>query len=263
MSPPASEALPLAISHRGGAGLWPENTMEAFSRTVEMGYRWIETDLHVTADGVVVCHHDPTLERTTDGRGEVAKLEWKALQELDAGYTHLPAQGFPFRGRGIRIPSLEEVAHSFPDLHMVLELKADHTEEPLLRLIRRTGISDRVIVASFSDARLARVRALSEGGIATSTGEEEVARLVKAAWLGRSARTDNVALQIPARSGLVPLVTRRTVRAYHRMGLQVHVWTIDRPGLMERLLDRGVDGIMTDRPDLLREVFERRGLWRT
>lgn len=263
MSSPPPETLPLAISHRGGAGLWPENTMEAFSRSVEMGYRWIETDLHLTADGVVVCHHDPTLERTTNGRGEVARLDWSHLRELDAGYNHLPGQGFPFRGRGVRIPTLEEVARSFPDLHMVLELKADHTEAPLLGLIRRMGMADRVIVASFSDSRLARVRELSEDRIATSTGEEEVERLVKAAWLGRRATSDRVALQIPPWSGLVPLVTRRTVRAYHRMGLQVHVWTVDRPSRMERLLDRGVDGIMTDRPDLLREVFRKRGIWRS
>lgn len=262
MSPGSFETLPLAISHRGGAGLWPENTMEAFSRSVGMGYRWIETDLHVTADGVVVCHHDPTLERTTDGSGEVANLDWPQLQKLDAGYAHLPDLEFPFRGRGVRIPSLEEVARSFPDLHMVLELKADHTEEPLLRLVRRMGLEDRVIVASFSDARLDRVRELSKGGVATSTGEQEVARLVRAAWLGRRVRSRNVALQIPVRSGPLPLVTRRTVRAYHRMGLQVHVWTVDRPTTMRRLLDRGVDGIMTDRPDLLKEVYARRGIWR-
>ena len=261
MNPSPSEPLPLAISHRGGAGLWPENTMEAFSRSVEMGYRWIETDLRMTSDGVVVCHHDPTLERTTNGHGEVAKLNWRQLEKLDAGYAHLPDQDFPFRGQGVRIPSLEEVARSFPGLNMVLEMKADHTEEPLLRLIRRMGLSDRVIVASFSDARLTRVRELSKGGIATSTGEEEVARLVKAAWLGRRARTQHVALQIPVRSGPIPLVTRRTVKAYHRMGLVVHVWTVDQPARMERLLDRGVDGIMTDRPDLLKEVFRKRGIW--
>ena len=256
-----SDSLPLAISHRGGAGLWPENTMEAFSRTVAMGYRWIETDLHVTGDGMVVCLHDPTLERTTDGRGEVAKLSWREVRQLDAGYRHHPDQQFPFRGQGVGIPSLEEVAASFPDLRMVLELKADHTEAPLLRLIHRMRLNDRVIVASFSDERLARVRDLSKGDVATSTGEKEVARLVRAAWLGRRAETRNTALQIPTRSGLAPLVTRRTVRAYHRMGLQVHVWTINRPARMERLLDRGVDGIMTDRPDLLREVFTKRGIW--
>ena len=235
--------------------------MEAFSRTVAMGYRWIETDLHVTEDGMVVCLHDPTLERTTDGRGEVAELSWKEVRDLDAGYRHHPNQGYPFRGQGVCIPSLEEVADSFPDLCMVLELKADHTEEPLLRLIRRMRLEDRVIVASFSDDRLARVRSLSKGDVAISTGEEEVARIVRAAWLGRRVDTRNEALQIPPRSGLAPLVTRRTVRAYHRMGLQVHVWTINQPRHMERLLDRGVDGIMTDRPDLLRDVFMKRGIW--
>lgn len=263
MSPSASEALPLAISHRGGAGLWPENTMEAFSRTVEMGYEWIETDLRITSDGTVVCFHDPTLERTSDGRGEIADLPWSEVKKVDAGYHHQPRRDFPFRGQGIRVPTLEEVARSFPDLSMVLELKADHTEEPLLKLVRRLKLGDRVIVGSFSDARLARVRELSGGALATSTGEQEAARLVRAAWLGRTASPDNAALQIPVRSGLVPLVTRRTVRAYHSMGLVVHVWTVDRPELMEKLLNRGVDGIMTDRPDLLREVFERRGLWRT
>ena len=262
MNSESSETLPLAISHRGGAGLWPENTMEAFSRSVAMGYRWIETDLHVTADGVVVCHHDPTLERTTSGRGEVAHLSWGEVREADAGYHHHPHQDFPFRGRGVRVPTLEEVARTFPDLFMVLELKADHTEEALLNLVRRLRLGNRVIVGSFSDSRLARVREISEGAVATSTGEQEAARLVKAAWLGRRVRPMNSALQIPVRSGLVPLVTRRTVRAYHRMGLQVHVWTVNRPAMMERLLNRGVDGIMTDRPDLLKEMFTKRGIWR-
>lgn len=235
--------------------------MEAFSRSVEMGYQWIETDLHVTSDGRVVCVHDPTLERTTNGQGEVTKLPWREVKELDAGYHYLPDQGFPFRAKGVRIPCLEEVAQSFPDLSMVLELKADHTEEPLLKVIRRMGLGDRVIVGSFSDARLAKLRELSGGSLATSAGEMEVTRLVKAAWLGRSARSDHSALLIPPRSGLVPLVTRRTVRAYHRMGLEVQVWTVDRPARMRRLLDAGVDGIMTDRPDLLREVFSARGIW--
>lgn len=243
--------------------MWPENTMEAFSRSMAMGYRWIETDLHLTSDGVVVCLHDPTLERTTNGRGEVAGLPWNSVRELDAGYNHHPEKGYPFRGRGMRIPSLEEVARSFPDLCMVLELKADDTEEPLLGLVRRLKLGDRVIVASFSDARVARVRELSDGSVDTSAGEEEVAGLVKAAWLGRKAESEHAALQIPPRSGLIPLVTRRTVRAYHRMGLQVHVWTVDRPSRMKRLLDRGVDGIMTDRPDVLKEVFTGRGIWRT
>ncbi len=235
--------------------------MEAFSRSVAMGYQWIETDLHLTSDGVPVCFHDPTLERTTDGEGEIKELSWSQVRRFDAGYHHLPGQDYPFRGQGIRVPSLEEVADAFPDLNMVLELKADHTEEPLWALIRRMRLADRVIVASFSDVRVARMEELSGGYLSTSAGEKEVARLVKAAWLGRPAQSPRVALQIPMRSRLLPLVTRRTVRAYHRMGLAVHVWTVDRPAQMETLLNRGVDGIMTDRPDRLREVFTRRGIW--
>ncbi len=242
--------------------MWPENTMEAFSRTIDTGFRWIETDLHLTADGTVVCLHDPTLDRTTDGRGEVTGLSWREVRELDAGYNHRPDEGFPFRGRGVRVPTLEEVALTFPDLSMILELKADDTEEPLLKLIDRLRLHDRVIVGSFSDARLARIRELSGGAVETSVGEEEAARLVKAAWLGRRSHTHGSALQIPERSGVLPLITRRTVRGYHRMGLGVHVWTVNRPDRMRRLLDRGVDGIMTDRPDLLRRVFEERGVWR-
>lgn len=260
---PGSDPLPLAISHRGGAGLWPENTMEAFSQSVAMGYSWVETDLHLTADGAVVCLHDPTLDRTTDGLGPVKDLTLKRVQKFDAGHNHGATEGFPFRGRGLQVPSLEEVLRTFPDLHLVLELKADHTEEPLWSLIQRLQVADRVIVASFSDARVARFEELSEGSVPTSAGEEEVARLVKAAWLGRRVLSRHYALQIPVRSGVVPLVTRRTVRAYHRMGLQVQVWTINRPTQMERLLDKSVDGIMTDRPDLLREVFTSRGIWPT
>ena len=235
--------------------------MEAFSRSVAMGYQWIETDLHLTSDGVLVCFHDPTLERTTDGHGEISELSWSQVRRLDAGYNHHPGQDFPFRGQGIGVPSLEEVVGAFPDLNMVLELKADHTEEPLWDLIRQMGLAGRVIVASFSDARVAGMEELSGGSLSTSAGEQEVARLVKAAWFGREVTTHHVALQIPTRSGLIPLVTRRTVRAYHRMGLAVQVWTVNRPSRMERLLDQGVDGIMTDRPDRLREVFTKRGIW--
>jgi glycerophosphoryl diester phosphodiesterase len=236
--------------------------MEAFSRTVEMGYRWIETDLHLTTDGMAVCLHDPTLDRTTNGRGEVARLPWREVRHFDAGYNHLPDQGYPFRGKGVRIPSLEEVARTFPDLGMVLELKADHTEEAVLEVIDRMRLVDRVIIGSFSDLRLARIRELSGGQVATSTGEREVARLVRAAWMGRRFVPGNNALQIPPRSGAMPLVTKRTVRAYHRMGLAVHVWTVNDAAQMGRLLDKGVDGIMTDRPDVLRDVYLARGIWR-
>jgi glycerophosphoryl diester phosphodiesterase len=251
---------PFAIAHRGSRILWPENTMIAFQGAVSLGYGWLETDVHVTADGVVVCLHDHTLDRTTSAAGPVATRTFVELSGIDAGHHHGPGESHPFRGAGAVIPSLEEVVTTFPDVRVVVDLKRDGTEAPLARLIERLSLWDRLVVGSFSDARLRRFRALTGGRVATSTGPR--ATVVRWAASGARLRPPAApALQVPMTYGRMRVVTRRSVAAHRSAGSQVHVWTVNEEPVMERLLEWGVDGIITDRPDLLREVMTRRGAW--
>jgi len=240
---------PIAIAHRGGAGDWPENTMPAFEGAVRLGFRFVETDVHRTADGVLVAFHDDRLDRVTDRTGLIRELPWSEVAAA--------------RVDGIEpIPRFEELLTSFPDLRINVDPKHDDAVEPLVGLLRSVGAVGRVCVGAFSDRRLERVRALGGPDLATSLGPKAVARLLAAArGLGRG-RFVEVAAQVPPTLKGRPLVTPRFVDTAHRLGLSVQVWTIDEPAEMERLLDLGVDGIMTDRPAVLREVLERRGQWR-
>jgi glycerophosphoryl diester phosphodiesterase len=252
--------LPIAVAHRGSRLLWPENTMEAFQGAVGLGFRWLETDLHRTRDGVLVCFHDDTLIRTTDGRGPVSGLDLADLRRLDAGYRFRRAGERPFRGTGVRVPTLEEVVSAFPDVSLIVDLKEDGIEEALLALIERRSLWDRLVVGSFSDERLQRFRELSGGRVATSTGSSETFRLWRAA---RSSTPPPLAdaVQIPRNYRGIRVVTPATVAGFHRGGYQVHVWTVNREQEMETLLGWGVDGLISDRPDVLRSVLERRGTW--
>ncbi|HSJ85183.1 MAG TPA: glycerophosphodiester phosphodiesterase [Acidimicrobiia bacterium] len=252
---------PVAIAHRGSRLLWPENTMVAFSGAVSLGFRHLETDLHLTSDGVLVCHHDPTVARTTDGSGRVSDLTFAQLSALDAGYRHVGPDGHTFRGMGVRVPALEEAVLAFPEVSFVVDLKTDGLIEPLHRLIESVGLHDRLIVGSFSDRRLGEFRALSRGRVATSTGATSSRSWLFASRIGRGVRGEARALQLPARSRGVRVVDRRLVRAAHARGLQVHVWTVNATSEMIELLDLGVDGIITDRPDLLKQVLLERGVW--
>jgi len=242
--------LPLAFAHRGGAAEGDENTAEAFGRAVTLGYRYVETDVHATADGVPVVFHDPSLRRLTGTAGRVADLRWADLATLRVG------------GAGA-VPRLDDVLAAWPQVRFNIDVKADDAAGPTVEAVRRAGARDRVLLASFSDARLARVRALAGPGIATSLGQREVLRLRVSSVTGTRLRlpASAAAAQVPARFGPVPVVDRRFVSRAHRLGLQVHVWTIDDPAEMHRLLDLGVDGIMTDRTAVLRDVYVERGAW--
>ncbi|MGH8871592.1 MAG: glycerophosphodiester phosphodiesterase [Acidimicrobiia bacterium] len=252
---------PIAIAHRGSRLLWPENTMEAFSGAVSLGFRHLETDLHLTSDGVLVCLHDHTVDRTTDGSGPVSDLTFDELALLDAGYRHLGVEGHLFRGRGLRVPSLEEALLAFPDVSFVVDLKTDDLVGPLSQLIERLDLHDRLIVGSFADHRLEEFRVASGGRVATSTGAALSRSWVFSSKIGRGVECEATALQLPRRSRGLAVVDRRLVNTAHARGLQVHVWTVNDPAEMIELLDLGVDGIITDRPDLLKEVLERRGEW--
>ncbi|MGK5740599.1 glycerophosphodiester phosphodiesterase [Micromonospora sp. URMC 103] len=241
---------PLAFAHRGGAADGDENTAEAFARAVGLGYRYVETDVHATADGVSVVFHDTTLRRVTGEPGRIADLRWADLASVRVG------------GAAV-VPRLDEVLDAWPGVRFNIDVKSDPGVEPAVATVTRTGASDRVLLASFSDARLTRLRALTEGRVATSLGMRGVARLRMASLTGRPLRLPPsvVAAQVPVRYGRVPVVDRRFLRHAHALGLQVHVWTIDEPAEMHELLDLGVDGIMTDHVGVLRDVYRSRGHW--
>ncbi len=241
---------PLAFAHRGGAAAGDENTADAFARAVALGYRYVETDVHATADGVAVVFHDPTLDRMLGRPGRVHDARWADLAALRVG------------GAAV-VPRLDDVLAGWPDVRFNVDVKAEPGVGPTLDAVRRTGAQDRVLLASFSTARLARIRRAAGPAVPTSLGAREVAALWAAARLRRRRfrlPPGVVAAQVPVRQGL-RVVDPRFVRLAHDLGLQVHVWTIDDPTEMNELLDLGVDGIMTDRIEVLREVYTTRGLW--
>ena len=249
---------PIAMAHRGSMVLWPENTMTAFQEAVDLGYRYLETDLQMSRDGVLVTFHDDTLDRTTDGTGPVSDHTLEQLREFDAGYRFRINGDYPYRSRGIRIPTLEELATTHPDRVLSLDLKSDGMEEALVDTIRRLDLWDRVIVGSFSDARLRRFRSLTDRPVAMSAGPRETLRFVTAARLRLTFRPEADSFQVPVKH-CIKIVSARTVRLARTIGVPLIVWTINEVDEMQRLLDLGVDGIITDRPDLLRALLDKRG----
>jgi glycerophosphoryl diester phosphodiesterase len=238
--------VPIGFAHRGGAAVGDENTTAAFGRAVDLGYRYIETDTHATADGVAVVFHDDTLQRMFGRPGTVRDLRWSDLSALRIGGA-------------AAVPRLADVLDAWPEIRFNIDVKADTAVDPTLTVINDVGAADRVLLASFSDRRLARMRAATGPAVASCLGMREVARL----WSGavRSVPAGVVAVQIPPTYGRLRLATPRFLRRAHRLGLQVHLWTIDDPDEMRYFLDLGVDGIMTDRIEVLRDVFEARGHW--
>lgn len=233
----------------------------SFQGAYDLGYRHFETDLHLSADETLVCFHDPTLDRTTNATGRVNDLTVAELQTLDAGYRHGDSEGFSYRDRGVRIPTLEWLLKTFPDTSVVVDLKSDGLASHLARLVHDLEAHDRLIVGSFSDTRLAEFRALTGGRVATSVGPAAARKWVLASRVGRSVKGEAAALQLPVRARGVRVVTPRLVDAAHRAGLQVHVWTVNHLDEMTRLLDIGVDGLITDRPDILKDLMIERGEW--
>jgi glycerophosphoryl diester phosphodiesterase len=252
---------PLLIAHRGAAGDAPENTLEAFAAAVALGCRYLETDAHVTRDGVVVAFHDDRLDRVTDRTGAIGDLAIAEVEQADAGFHFTAADGaHPFRGTGVRVPRLETILTRWPHARVNIDPKADSCVDPLIALLDRLDAWDRVCIGSFSDGRLRRVRALSRGRACTSMGPRAVATVRLAAATGRMPRLGANCIQVPLRHGPVSIVTRRFVTAAHRAGLPVHVWTIDDEPTMRRLLDLGVDGIVTNRPRVMRDVLYGRAV---
>jgi len=251
---------PLLIAHRGGAGLAPENTLAAILTGAEVwGADMIEIDVHASSDGHCVVIHDDTVDRTTNGVGAVAQMTLAQLQALDAGhhFTNDGGKTFPFRGQGVRIPTIAEVLQALPNMRFTVELKAAAAQRPLFQAIDRLGARDRVIAAGMYD----RHRTIfSEYRGAISGSMEELQRFYVRYKLGISRffhpRTDVV--QIPEMNGDKRLLTARLVRAFAHHDVPVHIWTVDEAADMHRLLDWGVEGIVTNRPDILAKVLHVR-----
>lgn len=223
----------------------------------------METDVHISRDGVVFAFHDRALDRVTNRRGRIGALPAALIEQADAGYSFSPDAGetHPFRGQGVQVPRLEEILTRWPHVRVNIDPKTDACVGPLVALLARLDAFDRVCIGSFSDQRIARVRRLSRGRACTSMGPRAVtvARLASARRL--MPRQGAYCLQVPVRWCGIPVVDRQFLRAAHAAGLQVHVWTIDEEAEMHRLLDLGVDGLMSDRPRLLKSVLESRGAW--
>jgi glycerophosphoryl diester phosphodiesterase len=248
---PYLAGAPLLVAHRGGAKLAPENTIEAFRRAVDL---WradlFETDVHLSADGEVVVIHDPTVDRTTDGTGNVRDLPWAALRELDAGYRFRALDGgSPFRGIGVRLPLLDELLESFPRMRINVECKAPEAAAPLARVIERHGAAHRVLIAAFKERDRAGARGYPGPWGATS------AQVASVRFFGRLSAPRADVMQVSEWWKGIHVVTPRFVRAAHRLNIPVQVWTVDDPADMRRLLAWGVDGIHSDRPDLLASVL--------
>lgn len=253
---------PLVIAHQGGDDLWPGNTMFAFQNAADLGVDVLEMDLHITKDGILVLIHDETIDRTTDGTGEVEAMTYEELQQYDAGYDWTRDDGatYPFRGQGITIPMLEDVFNTFPNMRMTIELKKTNASmaQPFCHLIRTYGMEDKVLVASFHDERIQEFRRECPE-VATSSARTETTAfvLMTKAFLGGFFTPHFYALQVPQESSGITVMTPSFVKAAHARNLRVEPWTINDEETMRLFIDWGVDGIITDRPDIMLDVLGR------
>ena len=252
----------LVFAHRGGGGLIPENTLKAFQYSAKMGVDALELDVHSTADGTLVVHHDASVDRTTDGRGRVNELTIDAIKKLDAGYIFSidGGQTFPFRGKGVTVPTLEEIFDALPEMTFNIEPK-QHTPSiiaPLCNLLRERKMTDKTIVGSFNQTTIDDFRRQCPE-VATSASPSEVSRFLalQKTGIADSYNPPMQALQIPRNLGSLQIVTKDFVEAAHRRNLKVHIWTINETADMQRLIEMGVDGIMTDYPDRLLTLLSR------
>lgn len=246
----------LAFAHRGGAHYAPnlhrENSRHAFAEAVALGYRYLETDVHLTADGVLIAFHDNALDRVTDATGKVGELPYEVLAEARIG-GHDP------------IPTLAELFEAFPTARFNIDAKSESAVEPLARTIADHDAYERVCVGSFGIGRLHRLRRLLGPRTASAASAIGIAVNRFAPWLTAVLDSPAPVLQLPLDHRIVGrdlrILTERLLRTAHAHGKQVHVWTIDDEAKIEQLIDAGVDGIFTDRPDTLKAVLQRHGRW--
>jgi len=242
-------STPIAFAHRGGASDAPENTMPAFQRAIDLGYTYIETDVHVTRDGVLLAFHDDDLSRTCGRPGKISELDYAEVSQA--------------RVNGIEpIPLLEDLIATWPNTHINIDCKSDQALQPLETRLAHGDLFERVCIGSFSDKRLNHLRETFGDKLCTSMGPRDVTKLRLGSWVRHVGKYQNVfAAQVPVSQGPLTIVDRKFIDAAHRADLQVHVWTIDDPIEMKRLLDLGVDGIMTDRPAILKQILQERNCW--
>ncbi len=267
-SPPATPFLqssyPLTIAHRGGAALAPENTLLAFESALKFGADVLEVDVRATADGVLVAFYDETVDRTTGATGKVAEMTLAQVQALDAGYAYSPDNGatFPYRGQGINVPTVREIGEKFPQARLSLKIRqvTPPIEAPLIALIQEMKAQNRILVTSVDEETMKRFRHL-DPAIATGAADDEVRDFYFWQRWGISYFYRPVAsvLDVPDRWGDVQLITAGFVNAAHAQGMKIYVRSINTPERMRELLNLKVDGIVTDRPDLLRQVVVEAG----
>lgn len=244
---------PLAFAHRGGAGLPAnagiENSLEAFSNAINLGYEYLETDVRASRDGVVYVFHDADLARVVGKNVMLGDLDSEQIDQMKL------AGGAP-------IPRLEDLLSSFGDARLNIDIKSDDAVVPTLKVLQEAKARDRILIAGFSHRRLQQVRKLMPG-VATSASPREVVAWVRGIGKVRSVARRNgaVCFQVPLRARGIQIISPKNVARANQMGLQVHVWTIDDAAQMEQLFDIGVDGIVTDRPDVLKTVLQERGQW--
>ena len=261
---------PLVIAHQGGELLAPSNTMTAFENAAKLGVDVLETDIHITKDGHLVAIHDPTVDRTTNGKGRVANLTLAEIQELDAGYHFKDLEGkYSYRGKGVYIPTVDEMFQAFGNMKIEIEIKDDNPPErideissKLWDLIEKYQMEDKILIAAFDQDILTTFEKYAKGRVALSAGRQEVKSFVVFhKFFLRNLYVPKVdAFQLPVEDSGFDLTDKRLINGAHRLGMEIHYWTIDDPRTMEQLIDAGADGILTNRPDLLLKLLEEKGM---
>jgi glycerophosphoryl diester phosphodiesterase len=259
----AGVTAPQVIAHQGGDGVWPGDTLFAFERAVEIGADVLEMDAHITKDGHIILMHDETVDDTTDGTGLIEEMTLDELKQLDAAYDWSKDDGqtYPYRGQGIQVTALAEVFEKFPQMRYAIEIKKSGipVEQPLCDLIRQYNMQDKVLIASFHDEVMQNFRATCPE-VATSASRGEVTKFVILGkiFLSGLVAPGYEAIQPPfdpEESYNIPIMTKRFIREAHAKNIKVEPWTVDDPELMEQYIEWGVDGIITDRPDLMVEIL--------
>ncbi|WP_163102475.1 glycerophosphodiester phosphodiesterase [Peribacillus alkalitolerans] len=260
---------PMVIAHQGGEDLAPSNTMVAFQQAVDMGVDALEFDIHITKDGELVTIHDPTVDRTTEGVGKVADMTLEQIQKLDAGYQFQDLDGnFSFRGKGVYIPTVEEVFSTYPNMKMVMEIKDDNPREKieeiaakLWKLIETHKLQDKVLIAAFDQSIVDTFNSYSKGKVAIAGGKQEIKKFVvyHTLFLRNLYQPKVDAIEIPTKESIFDLTEKRLIDGAHRRGMDVHYWTIDDKAQMKQLIEKGADGIITNRPDLMLQLLDEMG----
>ena len=260
---------PLVIAHRGGSDIAPENTMVAIENAEQLGVDIVEIDIHMTKDGHLVLIHDKTVNRTTDGTGYVHQLTLEEIQSLDAGYRYIGKNGdYDFRGKGVYIPTLEEAFDKFPNMKFIIELKHTNPKEThgtiakkLWELIELYNMEDQVLVSSFNQSIIQSFDKHAKGQVALGTGRKEALRFVVAHKLNvqNLFKPTGHVISFPKKQRNINLFKKSFILGAKNLGMDIYYWTINEEETMREMINAGVDGIITDQPDILMEILKQKG----